>query len=456
MSQAKNAQNQDGGKLKNLQNQLVAWQKNQATAAAKLATTQADLPPLQAQMQADLDEAKADETAAKQAQMDSITQLASVANNPPPAVADTPRPAEAVPVPDKASLQEKNLGQLYETARQMENQITDKYQTYRAAELASIQKLTLPDAMQATQVARPNREALNVPLLAAQGATKNFDGYKAEVNKANQQMQSMVALSRDMVATAEAQKNVGTGDVQLQQDHYQQMVASATADENAAGKDLTAATGGSEGPGQGNGSQQQAGNSGGPADDNRPSLLPAKEYPRAAPELPAMDYAHLKPIATRRFSDSGPHHAAWLYVDSWYLIGPFENAGRRNLYTKFPPESIIDLDAVYNGKGGRPLHWVYTQWNSPMLRPANDVADAPAIYYAYTELIFDKPEDLWIASGSDDKGTMWLNDVIVWNSSDALKGWIPNEGYRNGSLQPGAQPHSLSSRKRPALRGLFP
>jgi hypothetical protein len=33
-------------------------------------------------------------------------------------------------------------------------------------------------------------------------------------------------------------------------------------------------------------------------------------------------------------------------------------------------------------------------------------------------------------SGSDDKGTMWLNDVMVWNSNDILKWWHPDEGYR--------------------------
>jgi hypothetical protein len=60
----------------------------------------------------------------------------------------------------------------------------------------------------------------------------------------------------------------------------------------------------------------------------------------------------------------------------------------------------------------------------------NDVQESAAIYYSYTELYFDTPQDLWIASGSDDKGTMWLNDVMAWNSNDNLKAWNPNEGYR--------------------------
>ncbi len=256
LNQAKSTQDQLGGKVKGLQSQLQAWQKNQSSDTDKLAKMQADSANSQTQMQGSMDKAKSDETAAKQAQLDSIAQFSHMANNPPPPTDSSSSNAQQTPnaiVPDDASLQGRNLGQLYQSAQEMENQITDRYRTYRAAELASIQKLTLSDAMQDTQVARPNRDKLNVPLLSGQDADKNFDGYKAEVNKANQQMQSMVSLSSNMVSLAEAQKNVGQGDVQLQQDHYNQMVASATADDSAVGKDLTGATGGNNG-GNGTGS----------------------------------------------------------------------------------------------------------------------------------------------------------------------------------------------------------
>jgi len=38
-----------------------------------------------------------------------------------------------------------------------------------------------------------------------------------------------------------------------------------------------------------------------------------------------------------------------------------------------------------------------------MLQIPNDIKEAPAIYYAYTELYFDQARDLWITTGSDDK-----------------------------------------------------
>jgi hypothetical protein len=242
------------------------------------------------------------------------------------------------------------------------------------------------------------------------------------------------------------------------------MVASATEDAGAAGKDLTAMTaekkghhhgqGGEEegssdvddaadmekgggGNGSGDGTGDGAGNGGTPADPGAPQAGGGMAVIPVNAELPNMDYEHLKPIATRRISETGPHHADWLYVDSWYFIGPFPNAGRANIYTKFPPESIIDLDAAYPGKNGQTLRWVYTQWNSPDLRPEHGMEEAPAIYYGYTELYFDHAQDLWIATGSDDKGTMWLNNVMVWNSNDILKGWQPNEGYRKVHFKQG-------------------
>ncbi len=91
---------------------------------------------------------------------------------------------------------------------------------------------------------------------------------------------------------------------------------------------------------------------------------------------------------------------------------------------------MVDLNAVYLGKNERPIHWVFMQLDQPELRPPNDVEDAPAIYYAYTEIMLDEPRDLWVATGSDDKGTMWINNFPVWNSGNMMKSWEANEGYR--------------------------
>jgi hypothetical protein len=454
LNQATSQQNQAMDKAKQLQAQIDNPTGVQR-ATAGLADAQAKFAELQKELQASQDQSETEQAAAKQAQADAINQVAALANNPnaKPAEQATPSELATDKEVDPSTLDGKDLGQVYDTATQTQDRIADKFRVYRATELASIQKMTLADALQATQVAKTDREKLDTKLLSDTTDTKDFNAYKDEVIKAKQQIQSMVDSSNTMVTMAENQKNVGTGDVSLQEDNYNKMVASATEDANAAGKDLTAMTAEKKGH-HGHGGQEEGssdvddaadmekqgdGGNGGdaPPDVGNPQTGAGMSSTPINAELPDMDYEHLKPVATRRISETGPHHADWLYVDSWYFIGPFPNAGRANLYTKFPPESIIDLDAAYPGKNGQTLRWVYTQWNSPNLRPARDLEDAPAIYYAYTELYFDQPQDLWIATGSDDKGTMWLNSVMVWNSNDVLKGWQPNEGYRKVHFKKG-------------------
>ncbi|MBT3374016.1 MAG: hypothetical protein HN742_15585 [Lentisphaerae bacterium] len=127
--------------------------------------------------------------------------------------------------------------------------------------------------------------------------------------------------------------------------------------------------------------------------------------------------------------------AEWLFVDAWYTIGPFPNPNRRNLLRKFPPETVIDLDATYVGKEGKEIRWQWVQSNDPMVTPADPAQYA--IYYAYTEVWCDRPMDLWVAVGSDDKANVWLNGMPIWISSDKLKGWQINEGFRKVAFQAG-------------------
>lgn len=139
--------------------------------------------------------------------------------------------------------------------------------------------------------------------------------------------------------------------------------------------------------------------------------------------------------------------AKWMYVDSWYVIGPFPNPNRVNLRRKFPPESVIDLDATYIGKNNRTIRWEFMQarnapprhrWNGedkPTVVPAN--SEEYGIWYAYAEVFSDIACDRWIAVGSDDRSDIWLNGVPVWGSSNKLKPWRVDEGYRRVHLQKG-------------------
>ena len=144
---------------------------------------------------------------------------------------------------------------------------------------------------------------------------------------------------------------------------------------------------------------------------------------------------------------SGGTPVKWMYVQDWYTIGPFPNPDRVNIRRKFPPESVVDLDATYVGKDGRTIRWEFMQTRNAEPRqswegdtraaaiPPN--AEEYGIWYAYAEVFCDVACERWIAIGSDDRSDVWINDVPVWGSSNKLKSWRIDEGYRRIRLEKG-------------------
>ena len=150
---------------------------------------------------------------------------------------------------------------------------------------------------------------------------------------------------------------------------------------------------------------------------------------------------YFESVPGRKFVKEGGTPAVWFYVDDWYLLGPYNNQGRMNVQKVYPPESIIDLDADYLGKYNAKLKWVYDSFGSdnhrPIATPSYGSAAAYTIYYGYTELYFEEESDLWIAVGSDDRSDLWINDLPVWHSSNKLKSWSIDEGFRKVHFQKG-------------------
>ncbi len=151
--------------------------------------------------------------------------------------------------------------------------------------------------------------------------------------------------------------------------------------------------------------------------------------------------AYFKNVPGRKVVKAGGTPTVWFYVDTWYLLGPYDNKGRMNLQKVYPPESIIDLDANYIGKYNAPLSWIFDSFASENQRPG--IVPEPGnsgeytIFYGYTELYFEEPMDLWIAVGSDDRSDLWINDLPVWHSSNKLKSWRIDEGFRKVHFKQG-------------------
>jgi hypothetical protein len=119
---------------------------------------------------------------------------------------------------------------------------------------------------------------------------------------------------------------------------------------------------------------------------------------------------------------AGGAYANRIFLDTWYVIGPFESAGHDSQNSIYPPERGVDLDAVYYGKNNLPVRWAFQQEarypSIPLPRAEN------AVYYAYTEVKVDRDMDLWVWIGGDDDTKMWFNDRLVWLSGDGIdKPW---------------------------------
>jgi hypothetical protein len=338
-------------------------------------------------------------------------------------------PADSTP----PSLEGMDLAGLYETAAQTEQQLTETYKRVRATELAMIQGVPLGRALESTQVAKPIRPPLNTRLLRSPIRTGGaLQAHKREMEKAIEEIGSMVSLgrtmlaaARDLVGTGEGGFTVSLDQVRARAEHYQQMAQLAAEDAAARAKDLSGLM--KDSPGAASGLGQMGAGTG-------PQSTGTGDGKGGPSGPPGISPRYVKALPGRKILSSG-QAADWMFVDSWYCIGPFPNPMRRYIDTKFPPETVVDLDATYTGKGGQEIRWEFMQELHMPCVPLH--AEPYAIYYAYTELYSDKPRDLWIAIGSDDKSKVWINDQQVWTSGSQHKGWRVDEGFRKVHFRKG-------------------
>lgn len=134
------------------------------------------------------------------------------------------------------------------------------------------------------------------------------------------------------------------------------------------------------------------------------------------PEVPA----GAKVKGTGRIIGPGGPYADRVYVNRWYLIGPFDRKHGDAWLSPDPPEQAVVLDAAYRGKDGRLLKWEYVDSANYPLVPPQPAEEA--VYYGYTELMVDKEQDLTIWVGAHDDAQLWLNDRLVWRGRNVAKG----------------------------------
>jgi hypothetical protein len=139
-----------------------------------------------------------------------------------------------------------------------------------------------------------------------------------------------------------------------------------------------------------------------------------------AAHIPTVDAATMVKGAGRMIGPGGTY-ANRVWVNRWYLIGPFDGRHGEGLFANYhhPPEQGVVLDAAYRGKGGRLVKWDYVDMARYPLEPPVHAEDA--VYYGYTELMLDAEQDLTIWIGADDDAQLWLNDRLVWKGGNVNK-----------------------------------
>ncbi len=193
---------------------------------------------------------------------------------------------------------------------------------------------------------------------------------------------------------------------------------------------------GNGGPGNGNPGGEGGGNGfgqGGVDSNGEPPMTPFARY--AGSRLDK-EMVKAQALPGRRFSKSA-ERKGWLYINTWYMIGPWENFGRDDFAIVHPPEVSIDFDAVYtDGQVGEgieetdsdplkqygervqldgTLRWKFMQ--SESMHNVPPVTTGHSTYYAYTELYFDEPTTMLVAIGTDDSGRVWINGKDVWQDT---------------------------------------
>ncbi len=364
-----------------------------------------------------------------------------------------------------AELSEMTPSELYEEAKETEERITEEYVEARAAELATISEVTKELAKERIDVPEAEREDVDTETMDGDASTPGeMEAFRGEAGKALDQVDAMIARGQELLQTAGGGDSGDTSELSADSAAADAEIGKALEEAAADGggdgdmKDLTELMEEAYGASSDGGTSSGGGAAGGYtskggslyADQKKGSGKSGKgvhievnpyDGVGKGPRRRHLDLSLLKGAAQAKtmFSavpgrriQKGVGGANWMYIDSWYMVGPFPNDGRRYMERKFPPESVVDLDAVYEGKDKKQVRWKFTKVGQPVVR----FKDSYSIYYAYTELWFDEPTQMWIVCGADDGSRLYLNNMLIWRTT-RLKAWKINEAYRKVSFKKG-------------------
>ena len=243
-------------------------------------------------------------------------------------------------VPAPADAATDKVAYLYKRARRLETEFDRQYRETRALDQALADLRSFPEAL-ASQPAlsSPDRPDLTADLGANPETVGEVGELRSHLDAFGEQLAAIDERTGSLLGQI-AGANQGTQATELSSQIGRALALAATEGAGRGSPDLSGALralAGSPGAGQAADAEFHLKGEGGQfmrkVDRNRSVRLPS-------------DQIQAQAIPARRFSPDA-NRRGWLYVDTWYVIGPWENDGRIDYGRQRPPEFGIDYDAVY-------------------------------------------------------------------------------------------------------------
>lgn len=314
-----------------------------------------------------------------------------------------------------------SLADSYDKARAAEQQARQAYADLRTAELAVRNNVTFKQAQaQVGQAMQPTRPDLSDALGQNTAQTVgDLNAYRQAVDAAGQQISDMATRTDSLLAQAAglpmAQGNQVLDAVTGRQSMSLNVeIASGTETANSFSRGLDRG--------------EEVATTGRAKDALDAGSLADSSIVRDA--LPGRMFTNL---SDRR---------GWLYLDTWYFIGPWLNNGDPEFDRARPPEAEINLDARYTdgrfadqpGHPDQVLTWHFIQSDEVRIQPHRSYGKAT--YFAYTEVYFAQAREMVLAFGADAAGRIWVNDKLIWQD-DIRSRWQLVEGFKTVRFEQG-------------------
>ncbi len=327
---------------------------------------------------------------------------------------------------------------LYEAAVELEKQVSEADRQARAAELAAAQGTSVENSLGKIETPTTERPDLSEALAFGKAAEAAGAGAESvgDVNAFREAVRTAASETTDMArratraTSAESTRPAPARTSLTAVDQAMEERSRSTREHRGRVVDMTALQLANEGSGFGGENEGMTGFSSDQSGkgwdmiggkDQRTVKLDGKAV--AANALPG------------RMLTENSAREGFLYLDTWYIIGPWDNWSRADYAVVHPPEQRIDLDAIYTdgkfaGQKNDPdqlLRWKFVQSDRIAIEPPRPTYSAT--YYAYTEVYSDATREMLVAVASDDMAKVWINGQIIWTDV-GQSSWNLDEGFR--------------------------